>query len=539
MKRKTFRTLAIVFAAALALSGCGGTTAEEPKEAAASAASDVENTEEESDTVESEETEEAAEETEEEDTSGEETGSSEGTGPQYTVLDESFDTGTEYSYGDFQRVEIIDDSHPALKEAVADYYDNARKDFEKICERNTEDAVRENEEAKASGEEDPYTAYYSYYVSAEVKRADEKLFSICVSEYSFTGGAHGTSYNYGVNFDTETGEILSEKNIGDVRSSLEDFVIKTIEGSGDDAKEMLFPEYRENVDSILSGDMDDIAYWFDDARMIVAFQQYDIAPYASGILEFGVPYSDLQGFNEKYLPDGDFCHVKLHDNGLVDFLDVDSDGEEDKVWIGSEDMDENGYATFVMHKDEESAKLNFEYYYSAEPVYVHSGDGDYFFITATSDNDWTDSEFYDARTMKLIDEFEGNVSSFAKDTITVSTREQVIGTWGGKKDYSYGPEGLSPKQDYFRINDNAKGDDRTAYTLLKDLSYHKEQGGEDTETLKKGDKIYPTLIYDKEMGFETESGETGFFYYEYSEEGGYTINGVNENDMFDGIVYAG
>lgn len=465
--------------------------------------------------------------------------SSESSLPQFKVNSENYESKGEHFYGSFERVEITDNDHQVLKEAVKDYFDVTRADYDKLCADYEAEADKAAEEAEKSGEEDPYTPSYSHGIYSKVTRSDNQMFSVCVNVYSFTGGAHGNSFSYGVNFDTETGEVLSARHIGDVTASVKDYVLKTIDESGKEAEEGLFPEYRDTIDTMFSQNMDELAYWFDDARLIVAFQEYDIAPHAAGILEFGVPYHDLTGFNTKYIPKRDFCAVTLNNNGFVDFIDVDGDGTDEKILLENKETDDY-YSTFILHKDEDEETLKFEYYYSATPKFVHKGSDDYFFIEAMTDNDWTDTEMLDAKTLKLITEFEGSVRNIDEEKITIATRQNALGTWSGEKDYIYDNKGISTDQDHYRINNNAEGDDRASLTLKTDLKYHTAPGKADTETLKKGAKIYPTTLYKTEAGFETETGQEGFITYESDDEnGGIRINGINENDIFDGIMYAG
>ncbi|MCR4589926.1 MAG: DUF3298 and DUF4163 domain-containing protein [Lachnospiraceae bacterium] len=546
-KKHMAAAAALIMSAALMLSGCSagnsadtaGSSTETAGEAAGSTeAAEAPVTKAAPAEVQSKSAPAAAEKDEAEETA--DNGSVKGDRPEYRIESESYAAKSEYFYGDFERVYITDDNHPVLKKAVDDYFTASRKDFDKMCKNYEAEEEEVNKEALASDDEFSHVMYYSCGTYCKVKRADSKVFSICIDEYSYTGGAHGTSYSYGVNFDTETGEILAARDIGDVAPTVEEYVLKTIEASGEEAEEGMFPEYKETVHSMLSKGMDEMAWWFDDLRLVTAFQQYDIAPYAAGILEFGVPCTELEGFNEKYLPDGDFAYVPLHDNGFADILDVDSDGKEDTVWIETLHEEDSYNDTFVLHKNDESKALRFEYYYSTSHAYVHSDSGDYLFITATTDNDWRDTEMYDAKTLRLIQEIEGGISNVDEEKLTVSTRQQALGTWGAEKDYSYGPDGITTDQDTYRINNNAAGDNRKSLTLLQDLDYHTEPGKENTETLKKGSKIYPVEIGKNEAGFETESGEKGYISFETDEEeGGIKVNGINENKLFDGIVYAG
>lgn len=541
--KKTAIILSVILTTALGFTGCSGGAAtginnEMQPEATAAA----EKAEEPAKTAEPKEPEEATAEAQKDETqtAPEETASSGEI--TYSASTREYDSDYENFSGRITTISVTDESHKALKDAVDSFYKEMSDSYDKTCAEYAEEAKNANEEAASSGDGDPYIMYYSYDISGTVTRADDKLFSICVSEYSFTGGAHGETYTYGVNFDTKTGEKLSYEAFGDISDSVRSFILKDIDASGNMAEEMLFPEYKETIDEMFETGMKGKSFWFDNGRLIFAFQQYDIAPYASGILEFHIPYGDIEGFNKDYLPVEDFLYSDIENPAIAEMLDINDDGKEEIIYLESKESgDNNYYSEFTLHVDDTAAKLDIEDCYYGTLSIVKGNAGNYLFVTAISDNDWNEIFMYDAGTLKQLDNLDGRITDAKDGILTIASRAYAFGTWSVNKDYSYGSDGFKVIDEAGWINNGSDSEYSTAITLLQDLEYHEKPGGMgEAKTLKKGAKIYPVSLSDSEMGFETESGERGYFgYYNDEETGRLMVNGIDEEDMFKDMPYAG
>jgi len=542
--KKTAIILSVILTAALVFTGCAGSTAagvanDAPSEAAAAEKADVpaKNTKPEKATEATAEAQEDEQQTEPEEaaSSGEIT---------YSLSTREYDSDYENFSGQITTISVTDENHKALKDAVDSFYKEMSDSYDKVCAEYVEEAKTANEEAASSGDDDLYTMYYSYDISGTVTRADDKLFSICISEYSFTGGAHGETYTYGVNFDPKTGEKLSYEAFGDISDSVKSFILKDIDASGNMAEEMLFPEYKETIDEMFETGMKDKSFWFDNDRLIFAFQQYDIAPYASGIMEFHIPYSDIEGFNTDYLPaeGSDFLYCRIENPAIAEMLDINDDGKEESIYLESKESgDNNYYSEFTLHVDDTATKLDIEDCYYGSLSIVKGKAGNYLFVTATSDNDWNQIFMYDAGTLKQLDNLDGSITDAKDGVMTIASRAYVFGTWSVNKDYNYGPDGFKVIDEAGWINNGSASGYPTPITLLQDLEYHEKPGGiGEAKTLKKGSKIYPVSLSDTEMGFETESGERGYFgYYNDEQTGRLMVNGIDEEDMFKDMPYAG
>jgi hypothetical protein len=124
---------------------------------------------------------------------------------------------------------------------------------------------------------DSYQAESSY----SVKWLTPDTLSIVCYTYTFTGGAHGSSSEIGYVFDLRTGNLRTLRDkVGDEKiRAYNDTILQQIR-----AKNIpIFEPYK--------GIGEKTTYYLEnDKTLVVVFQQYEIAPYSSGILRFELPY---------------------------------------------------------------------------------------------------------------------------------------------------------------------------------------------------------------------------------------------------------
>ena len=157
---------------------------------------------------------------------------------------------------------------------------------------------------RGSENADLYLPYeYSRYL--DVKRGDGRVLSLTCLGYTSSGGVHGYAGLDAVNFDLATGEILRLEDLAD---DPEEFLrqcadrLWEISRGGkyaDLALDGYFPGYEEDLPGLLR----DGNWYFDSEGLTVIANPYEIAPYASGRIEFTLPYRWLRYYiREEYLP---------------------------------------------------------------------------------------------------------------------------------------------------------------------------------------------------------------------------------------------
>lgn len=145
-------------------------------------------------------------------------------------------------------------------------------------------AAGDYEVAQAMGEEFlPYGESMSYRLALQT----DGLVSIVRSYYanSVTGAAHPSNFQFSETFDLTTGEKLTlwdcftDPDAGRTR------VLDLLEQKGADAG------YAR---ASLESELNDAYFYLSDQGLVIYYQPDTLAPYAAGLLEFTLPYADLQ-----------------------------------------------------------------------------------------------------------------------------------------------------------------------------------------------------------------------------------------------------
>jgi len=114
----------------------------------------------------------------------------------------------------------------------------------------------------------------------------DDLLSLTISTFSYTGGAHGSSIIEGYTFDLATGDLIrfSDKFKFDTKSR--QVINEQITQQIHDRNIAIFQPFK--------GVGDNPNYYLKEGnKMVIVFQEYEIAPFSSGILQFELPYSEL------------------------------------------------------------------------------------------------------------------------------------------------------------------------------------------------------------------------------------------------------
>jgi len=115
--------------------------------------------------------------------------------------------------------------------------------------------------------------------------------SLYADNYQFTGGAHGNTIRVSDTWDLKSARRLPLSFFFAAPIPFPGFVLQSVneqiaaqlaEGTG-----MYFDGYEKNV----SQNFNPNSFYLNDAGVVVYFQQYQIAPYASGIPEFTLAWS--------------------------------------------------------------------------------------------------------------------------------------------------------------------------------------------------------------------------------------------------------
>jgi len=135
----------------------------------------------------------------------------------------------------------------------------------------------------------PYEAVMKYVVTLN---AACKL-STYIDQYQYTGGAHGNTLRTSVNWNLNTGMIIK---LGDIFYNGEDFVPLILDHMIQLANEQATQNpfiYFDSYEELIAKNFNPDNFYLTPIGITIFYQQYEIAPYSSGIIEFHIPYNNL------------------------------------------------------------------------------------------------------------------------------------------------------------------------------------------------------------------------------------------------------
>lgn len=130
---------------------------------------------------------------------------------------------------------------------------------------------------------------WSDYITGTVTGKHGNILSYTVTKYAYTGGAHGMTSETALNFDMKTGTLLTE---GDFfregsREKLAELLSRHLTGSLESPEDssMLFVKSIEPNGN----------FQVTEEGVTYIYNQYEIAPYAMGIIRVTLPWDELEG----------------------------------------------------------------------------------------------------------------------------------------------------------------------------------------------------------------------------------------------------
>lgn len=151
--------------------------------------------------------------------------------------------------------------------------------------------------------EDALTQYYEAMVNNypfnnfeaqvdyQITYNDNCIISLYFDRYEYTGGAHGMTIRTSFTWDTRTGRLIELppyfSDLTGYKEWIVAFVCDQVEKERSEGENIYFDDYC----SLAEKNFNPRSYYLSPEGIVIYYQQYDIAPYASGIREFTIPYS--------------------------------------------------------------------------------------------------------------------------------------------------------------------------------------------------------------------------------------------------------
>ncbi len=356
-----------------------------------------------------------------------------GLGPKYTIEKDDSLSGQD---GNFtknlqEKVEITDDNYGTLKSAVDAYYNKLMtEDFEQFKSYYSDELTDIQDDS-----EDGMTASYDIY--STVARCDDQIFSILITQNVYTGGAHGSNTFLGVNFDVNTGKIITLDDLGNISSEAKAYILNQLSNSPDYAA-TLFPEYEQTISDDFDDKYDDFSFILDVRGVKYVFQEYDIAPYAAGQVDFTVPYSELTSIKTDYLPKSAFYSFAMKEN-LHETIALNNDGTTEDLYFKTAYESEDGAELTLYVGDQSMTRDELNAYAYCECYFAHTANGNYVFEVIYDDNNNPTTYLYEVSDgIVLKGQADGlGLVTIHDGTVELATRNTETFSWNDSVTYSY------------------------------------------------------------------------------------------------------
>ncbi len=212
----------------------------------------------------------------------------------------SHEDGTELLSVTMVSISVSVEGRPEVEESI-----NADLQalLSQISTANSDLKAQVDADYEATAEEGWEWYAYESQLTAEVVRCDSQVLSIRFNGYSYSGGAHGYSFSYGRSYDVQSGSRLSLAFLSATGADFPTYALERVtELCGSEAYSGLVFDTAVDQEA-LSDVVSDEQFLLTEDGVVFLADPYVIGPYSSGIIEFTLPYDELEGVvKADYLP---------------------------------------------------------------------------------------------------------------------------------------------------------------------------------------------------------------------------------------------
>ena len=492
--------------------------------------------------------------------------------------------------GRVDQMYLMADGHDALKQALKTFNQNQEQELDQIYQDNKEFFDMQ------TGEDSTPLAYE---VSVIPKRADEQIVSLSVEEYDYLGGAHPNSMVTGYNLNPQTGKRYTLQDIAQSYDGIFEYVKKKLKE--DYSPDMFFDGYEDTVksmfygdttaaagengadsangtgtdgaqtDSSVDSDLSDtemLSWTIDQNGVTITFNNYDLAPYAAGRQVVEIPFATEGNlFKPEFLPvsllssdsikDGKTSVTEAKIQPLYEeqevSVDLDGDGNKETVKISKQTDSQTGTTSLFAETGSASAFLLSNGEETTDDLnnpkcwLIQTKDNrSYLYIETKEANDFRSLHIFDLSTKGITycgtsdDSFYDSVMT-DPDNFILFRRSDMLSTYSIFRHYKIGKDGMpQPLSDDFTVSGTYLADEIVPTLTTKqevpvwiDGKQEKLPKGTVLKLKATDDSTYVTA--------ETADGKTCQIRLDTNEEIVYprTIDGIPEDECFDGLQYAG
>lgn len=133
---------------------------------------------------------------------------------------------------------------------------------------------------------------YEFLSTYQITYNENCVTSLFTDQYTYLGGAHGNTVRDSQTWDFQTGNQLSLSDFFPNSPTFTDFIIEDINKQITERQKENPSTYFEDFPSLVRGNFNIEGFYVTPDGIVIYYQQYDIAPYSTGIPEFFFPFKD-------------------------------------------------------------------------------------------------------------------------------------------------------------------------------------------------------------------------------------------------------
>lgn len=157
-----------------------------------------------------------------------------------------------------------------------------------------------------------YFYSFSNYQEVGVARHDTRVVSLMVLSSVYSGGAHPNAVQTTWNLDLEEKKLLRLEDV--IHPDMVEVLAEMVKQRIDDkfvalGENALFSDYGDTISRSFFGEPMTPYWYFNDQGLVIFYNQYELGPYAAGIIKTQIDYPELEGIlREDYFP-GNYTQI--------------------------------------------------------------------------------------------------------------------------------------------------------------------------------------------------------------------------------------
>lgn len=344
----------------------------------------------------------------------------------------------------YQTLTLESAEYPQLQSALEQY----TADY---VERTTAEIDSMKSDAETFYAEYPDSFYGPYCLESDVtvKRADRKALSFTEETYGYLGGAHGSISIDGHNFDAETGEEIELWDLVTDKEALADVLTERMIAKYPDiwqTEEELRVLLNEYINPS-SPDYAPVFNWILGYEGITFyFEHYEIAPYAFGVQEITLLFSEYQDIIQagQYAPIDNNYVIDLGASYTLE-TDLDNDGAVDNLQISFTYNDEYDMVTELIFRVNGAESRHEVRGYECSYYLVKKNGTSYLYVIQLQESDFRLLSVFrlDTAGATHVGDCDGTIESFTScNSFRYGKRFDLLGTYTGYTQGGVGEDGM-------------------------------------------------------------------------------------------------